>query len=179
MAKKKSSRSRKSHTKKRTHRKRSHGFGSGGGRGMSAVKSDVPRMVAAAIYGKVESLAAADADFALNKIPRPIAALGYTGNISAMLYLATLFTGNKYVRLGASVTATIASYKLGKQGKLYASSDTTTIGADYGGDAMEGDERVIDEHVMGALDAEASEFGNPSREGVQYDDVVQEAGSRV
>lgn len=173
---------RKHHSKRRTHRRRRSHFGGGGGRGLSAVKADVPRMVAALAYGKIESLAAGDANFLLNKVPRPIKQLGYTGNIAAMLYLATLFSPNKYLRLGASTVATIATYKLGKQGKLYDSAETTTIGADYGGDMLEGghgDEQVIDANMMGALDAEATEFGQPSREGIPYDDVVKEAGSRV
>lgn len=180
MAKRRKHHHRKSHVKKHHRRRRSGGVG-GGGRGIGAVKADAPRLVMSLAYGKVEALAAADANFLLNKVPRPIAALGYTGNVAAMLYLATLFSPNKYLRMGASVVATIATYKLGKQGKLYDSAETTTIGADYGGSMMEGggDERVIDDHVMGALDAEATEFAEPGRNGLQYDDVVQEAGTRV
>lgn len=182
MAKRRKSRKtrRRSGGRRVHHRRRRHGGGGGGGggRGLAAVKSDGRDLVVGALYGLAEAKAKADANFPLNKIPRPIVALGYTGNIAAMLYLATMVTPNRYVRIGARVVATIAAYKMGKNGGAYTSSDTTTIGGSYDGDLMSGDERVIDANMMGALDAEATERVQ-TRQGLAYDDVVREAGSRV
>jgi hypothetical protein len=158
---------------RRGRRSRGHG---GGGSGLSAVKHDVPRLIAAGIYGKLEAMATADTNNILNKVPKPLVAVGYTGNIALALYAATYLVKHPYVRLGASVVATIAAYKMGKNGGAFTSS--TTVGAAYDGDSMDGDEKVIDDHVMGALDAEAKEFSSP-QQGLSYDDVVKEAGSRV
>lgn len=182
MAKRRRSRSRKrrsgGHRRVHHRRHRRSGGGGGGGRGLSAVKADASSMVIAGLYGMAEGKAKADANFPLNKLPRPIVALGYTGNVAAMLYVATMVTSNRWVRQAARVVANIAFYKLGKQGAPYTSSDTSTIGGSYDGDSMDGDERVIDANMMGALDAEASER-TQSRQGIAYDDVVREAGSRV
>lgn len=161
-------------THRRTHRRRHGGFGGGGGRGIAAVKHDAPNLLLAGLYGVVEKKAAGDDNFILNKIPRPIAALGYTGNIAAALYLATMVTHNKWVRRGASVVATIALYKMGKNGGAFQSSDKTTIGDD---DYMAGDEQVIDSAMMGALEAEG--MAHTTQPGLKYDDVVTEAGTRV
>lgn len=161
--------------RRRTHHRRRR-FG-GGGSGMSALKHDVPKLLAAAIYGKVESLAASDDNFFLNKIPKPITAVGYTGNVALALYLLSMFVKHPYVKMGASTAAVIAAYKIGKQGKLYSSSDKGSIGEYYDGNMLEGTpEAIIDDHTMGALDAEAAEFGT---QGVPFDPVVHEAQSRV
>jgi hypothetical protein len=172
---------RRKHSKGRKHhkaarasprRRRRHSVGGGGGgRGLAAIKQDVPRLLMAGVYGKVEALAAADANFVLNKVPRPLVAVGYTGNIALAAYLATFVTPNKYVRLAASVIATIATYKLGKNGAAF--TDATKVGDD---DYL-GDEQVIDEHVMGALEVEAME--RTVQPGLRYEDVVQDAATRV
>ncbi len=155
--------------------RRSHRRGSAhaGGRGLNAIKADSTHLIVGAVYGAIEGKAAKDDTFILNKVPRPVTALGYTGNIALALYAATYFTSSKWVRVGARVVATIASYKLGKNGGAFQTSDKTSIGGD-GDDDIGGDERVIDEHVMGALDAEARGGTN-----LNYDDVVREAGSRA
>lgn len=172
--KRKSGGRRRSSGRRTHHRSRRRHHGGGGGSGLSAVKQDVPRMLMAAAYGKAEALAVKDDSFILNKVPRPITALGYTGNIAGALYIASMFIKNPYVRLGASVVATIATYKLGKNGGPFQTSDKTSIGDD---NFLEGDEHVIDEHVMGALNAEADE--HTTQPGLKYDDVVREAGARV
>jgi hypothetical protein len=170
---KKSGGRRRSSGRRTHHRRRRSGF-HGGGSGLSAVKQDIPRMLMAAVYGAAEAKAVKDDAFLLNKVPRPITALGYTGNIAGALYLASMFVKHPYVRLGASVVATIATYKLGKNGGAFQTSDKTSIGDD---NFLEGDEQVIDEHVMGALEAEATE--HTTQPGLKYDDVVREAGARV
>lgn len=141
------------------------------------------KLVVSAVYGKIESMAAADDNFFLNKLPRPLDVVGYTGNIALALYIATYFTRNPYVKVAASTVATIAAYKIGKQGKLYTTSDKTSIGlVPYGDEHDElsgvGPEQIIDDNVMGALDAEAHEFG-AHQEGLSYETAVREAGSRV
>jgi hypothetical protein len=171
--------------KRRGGGKRRHSSGRrrrfGGGRGLGLIKHDVPDMLAAIAYGKVEAMAAADDSFILNKIPRPIAAVGYTGNIALALYVANMIFPHRYLRMGARTAATIAAYKIGKQGKLYTSSDKTTIGEPWYGNQMDGGvEHVIDHHTMGALDAEATEFAaRPPTHGIPYDSTVEEAGSHV
>jgi hypothetical protein len=170
-------------TRRVHHRRRRGGGHSGGGAGLALLKHDVPKLIAGAVYGKLEALAKADDAFFLNKVPRPITAVGYTGNIALALYAASMFIRHPYIKLGASTVATIAMYKMGKNGGAFQTSDKTSIGGDWDGDSMEGDERVIDDHTMGALDAEAREFSGDgtqhSPRGLSYDDVVQQADTRV
>lgn len=157
--------------RKTTRRRRRTSHGGGGGRGFALVKHDAPNLFLSATYGYLEKKAAADANFALNKVPRPIDALGYTGNIAAMAYLATYLTPNIWVKRSATVIATIAAYKLGKQGEMYKSSDTTTIGD--AGYEHHGDETIIDDHIMGALEEEGGMGA------VSYDHAVEAAGEYV
>lgn len=172
---------RKRHTKRRgrarsgrSHRRRSGGHTASG---LNAIKHDAPKMIAGLIYGKLEGLAASDANFVLNKIPKPLAQVGYTGNVALALYLLSMFVKHPYVKLGASTAATIAAYKIGKAGKLY--DNATTVGMAYDGDELSGGvERAIDAATMGALDAEATEFGQRTP-GLPYDNAVQHAEDSV
>lgn len=169
---------RRRHSRRTTHRRRRSG-GGGGGAGLALLKHDVPKLVAAGVYGKLESMAAADDNFILNKIPKPLAAVGYTGNVALALYLLSTVVRHPYIKLGASTAAIIASYKIGKAGKLYTSSDKSTIGMAYDGDEVSGGvERIIDQATMGALDAEATEFGQRTP-GLPYDSAVQHAEDSV
>jgi hypothetical protein len=136
------------------------------------------------LYGLAEQKAKTDDSFFLNKVPKPIVALGYTGNIAAILYLATFVTPNAYVRRAARVVATIATYKLGRNGAAF--TDAKVISGPGPDDDMGSDENVIDANMMGALEAEGSlsRSGRGSStydtaEGVPYDDVVEESGARV
>lgn len=153
-------------------RRRAHRAHHGsGGSGLAAIKHDAPRMIAGAIYGRLEASAKADANHMLNKVPKPITAIGYTGNIALALYAASMFVRHPYVRLGASVVATIATYKMGVNGKAFEA--VTLSGEDF----LEGDEQMIDAHAMGALEAEGHD--HTTQPGLRYDDVVQQAGARV
>lgn len=187
MAKKRRSRkgARRTRSRSVSRRRRSGGGGGGGGgRGFGALKSDATELLIGGLYGVAEAKAKADQTFILNKIPKPVTALGYTGNVAAALYLATYLTPNPYVRKAARVVATIAAYKLGKNGGSFTTSTSDSIGGD--GDDDMGDENIIDANAMGALDAEGVQVlssrassAYDRREGVPYDDVVEQAGSRV
>jgi hypothetical protein len=139
---------------------------------IAAVKHDMPMMVAGAIYGVIEGKAKEDDAFFLNKLPRPLDALGYTGNVAVMLYLAQAATGNRHVKTLTSAVATIAAYKLGRNKGAFTTADKTSIGHDHGSD-----EHVIEDHVMGALEAEGMD--HTVQPGLKYDDVVREAGART
>lgn len=153
-------------------RRRASSGGGGAHRGLRLVRHDAPNLLIAGAYGYLESKAKADANYWLNKVPRPIDSVGYTGNIALMAYGATLLHPSRWLQRFATVTATIAAYKLGKAGEMYKGSGTDTIG-DAGGYETHGDEHIIDDHIMGALDAEGSMSGVP------YDDAVEHASEHV
>lgn len=161
---------RRYHGRRRSSRRRHHAGGAGG-RGVAAIKQDATLMVVAGLYGLAESKAKSDATFILNKLPKPVAQLGFAGNTALALYLATMLTPNKYVRLAARGVAMVAAYQLGKNGGAFSSG--TQILGEVDGD----DERIIDAHVMGALEAEGG--GTGRQQGLTYDTVVREAGGRV
>ncbi len=131
---------------------------------------DLKLFAAGAAIGKLEAVAKADANFPLNKVPRPVTALGYTGGTAIALWALSKVVGGaigNYARLGARAAATAAAYQMGKQGAAFTS--TSISGWDH--DEMSGGpESYIDDHVMGALDAEGTMMGNP----LAYDNTVEQ-----
>jgi hypothetical protein len=130
---------------------------------------DIKLMVAGAVVGVAEAKAKADANFPLNKIPRPVVAIGYTGGTALALWFGAKLIGGsigRYARIGAKAAAVAAAYQMGKQGSAF-----TTV-AIQGDDEM-GEECYIDDAQMGTLHTEAEMSGIP------YDDAVREAGSHV
>ena len=163
---------RRYHGRRRTHRRRHSGGTSG--RGVAAIKQDMALLAAAGVYGFLEAKSKSDTSFFLNKLPKPVAQLGFAGNTALALYLATMVTPNKYVRLSARAVAMVAVYQLGKNGGAFTSG-TQILGELDDGE----DERIIDAHLMGALDAEGTRDTDDSSSGLKYDDVVREAQGRV
>lgn len=123
--------------------------GGGGGR-ISKWLPPTDRLMDAAgagVYGFLETKAKADPANMLNKIPRPIAQLGYTGGTALFLHAANvLFLKSKYVSHLVNGVTNVAAYQMGRAGAMPA--DATTIfsvaGDDdisgYGDDELSGDE---------------------------------------
>lgn len=156
----------------RRSRRRHHGGGGGRG-GWIPPREDLHLFAASAGVGYLESAAAADANHVLNKIPRPVAQLGYTGGTALAAWVIAKMTGNKWARLVARASATIATYQMGRHGGLLtdASKAVTISGDDYlGDDDYMGAESYIDDATMGALDAEGD-----SVSGVPFEDSVFDA----
>jgi hypothetical protein len=120
-------------------------------------------MGGAAIMGKLEQLAKSDANFIMNKIPRPIKQLGYTGGTALALYLAGKFTGNRYVKLAARSAAILAAYQFGSKGGAPGEAVLSLSGWD---EISGGEEHLID---VGHLSAEGE-----AMEGIPFDDRVDE-----
>ena len=126
MARKRRSRART--RRRRTHyiqparRRRHHRRSSGGGVGSFLPTGDELKLMAGAgLYGYLEGKAKADADFFLNKVPKPIAALGFAGNTALALYIAGHLTRNRWVKLAARSTAMVAAYQIGRKGEAFKS----------------------------------------------------------
>jgi hypothetical protein len=89
---------------------------------------DAGVIVGAAIYGVIEDKAKADPAFIANKLPKPIAGLGFAGNTALALYLLGYFTRNRIVKLGARSVAAVAAYQLARNKKLFAAgTDIPTL----------------------------------------------------
>lgn len=146
MAKRKSKgrKGRKSSGRRTTHHKRRRHHG-GGGHGVS-----VPRMIASAALGFAESAAAKDATNLLNKIPRPIDALGYTGGTAAALYLANMFFPHPWLKAALAATSDIAAYQMGRAGGLLKASAAPLAISGPG----HGHEHVLDDDDLGELEDE-------------------------
>lgn len=119
-------------------------------------------MGAAAAMGFLESKAKAEADFILNKIPRPIAQLGYTGGTAIALWLGAKFTHNRWLRLAARGTAVIAAYQFGSKGGAPGAGVLQLSGWQ---DEISGPEEMID---MAGLAADGDAMS-----GLPYDDRVE------
>jgi hypothetical protein len=123
VAKRRRARARKG-TKRRTTRRVGRRRGRRGGGSGYALKpsgEDIKLFAASAAIGFLETKAKADANFFLNKVPKPINQLGYTGNLAIVLWVASHFMKNKWLRLGARSAANITSYHLGRMGKAFTS----------------------------------------------------------
>ncbi len=163
---------RRSHRRHYSKRRRRSG-GGGGARGWIPPREDLHLYAAAAGIGYLESMAAADANHVLNKLPRPVAQLGYTGGTALAAWVIARLTGNRWARLIARGAAAAASYQMGRHGGLFADSSKAVqmSGEDYLGD---GTEHIIDDHVMGALDAEGE-----SVDGLPWESEVEDADVHV
>ena len=130
-------------------------------------------MVAGAGIGYLETEAGADANHALNKVPRPVKQLGYTGGTALALWVAGKLTGSRWLKLGARAAAVAAAYQMGRHKGMFDDSSkvVSMSGADYlGHDDVE---HMLGDDEVGALSAEAEMSGVP------YDDAVEHAGSHA
>jgi len=111
-------------------------------------------MGASALVGFVETRAKADASFILNKVPKPVNQLGYTGNLALVLRVLAHYTKNKWALLGARAAANIASYHIGRMGKAFSSgNDFFQISGWTDDDVAQAIQSSID---MGALNPEGA-----------------------
>ena len=109
----------------------------------------------AAIYGVLETKAKADPANVLNKLPRPIAQLGYAGGTAFALHLINaFFVKNRYLGHVVNGITSVAAYQMGRLGGLPTSADA--IFSVAGDDGM----GALDDADMGALAAEASGYGD-------------------
>lgn len=164
-------RRRKHHRRHHHRRGRRRASGGGGHGGWMPSSEDLKLFAAGAVIGVAESKAKADANFPLNKIPRPVTALGYTGGTALALWAGGKLIGGaigRYARLGARAAAVAAAYQMGKQGAAF-----TTV-AVQGDDWATGDERYIDDYTMGALQTEAEQLGV-----LPFEGSVHQAGAHT
>jgi hypothetical protein len=137
-------------------------------------REDLHMMAAGAGIGYLETEAGADANHALNKIPRPVKQLGYTGGTALALWVAAKLTGSHWLRVGARAAAVAAFYQMGRHKGMFDDSSkvVTMSGADYlGHDEMAA--HIIDDEHIGSLAAEGEMSGVP------YDHDVEHAASHA
>jgi hypothetical protein len=84
-------------------------------------RDDMKLWGASAAIGFIETKAKADDSFFLNKLPKPVDALGYTGNFALALWVLSHFFKNNWLRLGARAAAGITAYQLGRMGGAFKS----------------------------------------------------------
>jgi hypothetical protein len=84
-------------------------------------REDMKRWAACAAIGFVESKAKTDDSFIANKIPTPVAQIGFLGNLALVLWVGSHFFKNSWLRLGAREAAGITAYQIGRLGKPFTS----------------------------------------------------------
>jgi hypothetical protein len=120
-------------------------------------------MGGAAVIGFLESKAKADAAFPLNKIPRPVKQLGYTGGTALALQVAAKFTGNRWLKLLAKSAWMVTAYQIGALGKVPDANDKPFSLSGFD------EEHLLSGEALGHLSAEGD-----AMEGLPYDDRVEE-----
>jgi hypothetical protein len=103
-----------------THRRRRGRSSTGGGYGIKPSRDDIHMLLASAAWGFGEKNARTNADSVLNKVPKPIDQLGFTGNSALVLWLLSVITKNRWARVGARAVANIAAYQLGHKGTAFS-----------------------------------------------------------
>lgn len=123
MATKKTHRKRKHHAGK--HRKRRHHARHSTSFGLVPSKPELYDLVGTAAFAAAERKAAAEPDFVINKVPRPIDAIGWAGNLALMARIGA-FAARKFLpaiakplRHFATGAGHVATYQLMRNGKLF------------------------------------------------------------
>lgn len=112
---------RRTHAPARKHHKRGRrGGGTHPSSSLLPSKEDLKLFAGAALYGWAEGKAKGDADFILNKVPKPIAALGFAGNTAVILRLGAMLTKNHWLASISRSVSTIACYQLGRKGGTFS-----------------------------------------------------------
>lgn len=176
VAKRKRSHARKSKgrktTRRRTTRRRGRRHHGGGGSSFALMppREDLKLIGACAAVGFVETKAKADPEFFLNKVPKPIDQLGYTGNLALLLRVVAHFSKNKWALLGARAAGNIAAYHIGRMGKPFSSgTQFFTVAGGFSDDDVAA---AVEQMNLGALNA-----AGDSMPGVmEYDPSVVDYG---
>jgi len=84
-------------------------------------REDIKQWAACGAIGFLESKAKADDSFFVNKLPKPVDAVGFTGNLALALWVGSHFFKNSWLHMGAKAAAGITVYQLGRMGKAFAS----------------------------------------------------------
>jgi hypothetical protein len=93
----------------------------------------------AGVYGYLEGKAAADATFFLHQVPKPIAQIGFVGNVALTAWAAGCVAKQKWLRRFGDATATIATYQMVRHGAAFnAGEDILTLSGP--GPSMLGDD---------------------------------------
>lgn len=174
MARKKRRKGRRSGARRTARRGRRRGLGGGLGGGVGGIvgtiRQDAPTILAGAVYGFAERKAKADPNNLLNKVPRFIDPLGFTGNTAVALYAIGAFAKIPLAKVGARAVATIATYQMAAKGAVFANKDEkfTVSGGTLdeemllGDDEMDGlvdgddDEGYLDGDDDGVIDSDAA-----------------------
>lgn len=141
---------------KRRTRRRGASRRGGGTRSLVPDKHELERIAASAGVGWVETKAKGDPNFIVNKLPAPIDALGFTGNLALVLWLGSKFVLKgkgklgHYVDVAARSAANIAAYQISRRGAAFAKGTEVFSVAGWDDDDVA---RAIEANSIGALDA--------------------------
>lgn len=175
MAKKKRKSGRRSPRRKGRRSSRRRGRFGGGELGLKPTSNDIKFAGAMAGIGWLEGVAKtqSNADIAgiLAKVPKPIAALGWTGNMALVAWLVSYFFKLRWLRLGSRAAAYITAYQLGRQGKAFSSGAEFFSISGYDDD----DVREMLDTAMGALSAD----GGADTDGLTWDEAAENAMQMV
>lgn len=142
---------------KRSGRRRRHGGGGlfgggGGGYALVPAKHELMSFLASGVYGLTERLAKADANMLLNKVPKPITQLGFSGGIALAARVANHFVRNPMLKLYGDAAAHAAMYQMGRLGTTFTDVNVATLSG------LEGDDDevagFIEDNEMHALAGE-------------------------
>ena len=139
--------------------------GGGGSRGgfLGFSRADLEQMAGCALYGFAEGKAKADGEFVLNKLPKPIDAIGYAGNVALAATLVNKFLfRNHYLAVFAKSSANIAAYQMGRKGGTFTAGDEIFVISGV-------DDDMLSEQELGALAPDANYEA-------QHDDVLEGDG---
>lgn len=74
-------------------------------------------------YGYLEAKAKSDDSFLLNRVPKLVPQLGFTGNMAFAAWVASHFAKSRRLRDIADSIGHIAAYQMGSRGTLFTTAD--------------------------------------------------------
>lgn len=127
-------------------------------------KSESMSIAGAGVYGWLETAAKTDTNHFLHKIPKPVPQLGFAGGVALAAYLVNRYAfKSPFLRAFANGTASVALYKMMGQPNGPGMFDQSAAIQGVPAYGIEGD--MLDDDMMGALEAEGSYMGDDDEMG--------------
>lgn len=135
-------------------RTRRRSGGGGGGYAMMPSKDTMVSWGMSGVYGYLEKAASTDAEALLNKVPKVVPQLGYTGNVAFAAWMLGGFMKQPLLRKFGNSVAHVAAYQIGHKGELFKEAGEQFSLSGPGGGHSDIDPDELD-HLAAAMEAAA------------------------
>jgi hypothetical protein len=152
---------------KRRHRRHGESFA------LKPSRYQMEQWALAGLYGYLEGKAAADSTFFLHQVPKPIAQIGFVGNVAAVAWVGGSVAKSRWLRRFGDAVAGIAAYQMARHGAQFnTGEDILTLSGP--GPMQLGDDASSARLSPERLAQIASAMQDAAVSGVPYEDEVED-----